>query len=72
MDTSSEKKTAFGLSGDQISRLLSIGLDDDTRGEVRKKPSSAEGNISLSGREQPSDTCDASPQIEGYEIVARA
>ena len=36
MDTSSKKSSAFGLSGEKIARLLSIGREDDLSGVERK------------------------------------
>jgi serine/threonine protein kinase/Tfp pilus assembly protein PilF len=45
MDKSSKKTSAFGLSGEKIARLLSIGLEDELSGVVRKDRYSAELSI---------------------------
>lgn len=67
MGKPSDKKSAFGLSGDQIGRLLSIGSGDDSHDTGRDKEQSAPHNSSA-GTTQP-----ASPslQIDGYEIIEK-
>jgi len=65
---SSDKKTAFGLSGDQISRLLSIGSDGDVRGGIREDKRSSKNGLSPVGRGQLASASELSLQIEGYEI----
>ena len=45
MDKSSKKTSAFGLSGEKIARLLSIGREDESSGVVREDRYSAELRI---------------------------
>ena len=45
MDKSSKKTSAFGLSGEKIARLLSVGREDDLSGVVREDRYSAELRI---------------------------
>ena len=68
MGKSSDKDTAFGLSGDQIERLLSIGYGRDH--DFEELPSS------MAGSDQQPAQCTAEAlesllQIDGYEVIEK-
>jgi serine/threonine protein kinase/Tfp pilus assembly protein PilF len=68
MSKSSDKKSAFGLSGEQIERLLSIGYG--------KSPDVAEplSSSNASDRERTHSKVEGSeptPQIDGYEVIEK-
>ena len=72
MQESSDKKSAFDLSGDQIGRLLSIGSDDDIQGIQSEAKRSPQRNSQYAPQDQLPGTQDGFLQVEGYEILQKA
>ncbi|MHC4463890.1 MAG: protein kinase domain-containing protein [Planctomycetota bacterium] len=66
MSKSSDNEFAFGLSGEQIGRLLSFGYNDDPENIEPHLSSSASEHISTSG---PVEETETSPHIDGYEVI---
>jgi len=62
MEESSDKKSTFGLSGNQIRRLLSIGSGEEAQTPLNEDKDSAE-------RTSSDGTLEHSLQIDGYEII---
>jgi len=68
MSKSSDKKSAFGLSGDQIGRLLSLGYGKDS--DVTRPSSSTDTHEDKDAPGQVAGS-ESSLQIDGYEIVGK-
>jgi len=68
MSKSSDKKSAFGLSGDQIGRLLSVGYgkDPDVAG-----PSSSTGVPEVKDPQSEIEGSEPPLHIDGYELIEK-
>lgn len=68
MSESADKKSAFGLSGEQIERLLSVGYGEER--DIEEAPSS----VAASDQEPALNAVEASEsflQIDGYEVIEK-
>ena len=68
MSKSSDRESAFGLSGEQIERLLSIGYGQDP-GSEESTSSTADSNQETAP--SADEKSRAGPQINGYEVVEK-
>jgi eukaryotic-like serine/threonine-protein kinase len=71
MSSPSDKKLVFGLSSDQVGRLLSIGSDDNEGGFLWDQDQPAQKMVSPTAQGQLACATESPLQIQGYDVLEK-